>query len=75
MVSENSRLLVNRDEYGTVTRTIPLFGGEIREGEAVKILARYKDSAGNELLSIKSGLECNGVTADRVVVKPSGLPF
>ena len=75
MVSQTSQASASREEFGTVTKTIPLFGGEIREGEVVKILDRYTDSAGNEYLTIQGGLECNGVTADRVVVKPVNLPF
>jgi len=67
--------LASREEHGTVAKTIPLFGGEIREGEVVKIVARYTDSSGNEYLTIQGGLGCSGVSADRVVVKPSGLPF
>ena len=72
---QTSQALVSSQEFGTVTKTIPLFGGEIREGEVVKIIARYTDTSGNEYLTIHGGLECNGVTADRVVVRPFGIPF
>lgn len=72
---ENSQATSSSPEFGTVTKTIPLFGGEIPEGSVVKIVDRYRDSTGKEYLSIKGGLECNGVSADRVVVKPDNLPF
>ena len=74
-MSQTSQASASREEYGTVTKTIPLFGGEIREGEVVKTIARYTASAGNEYLTIQGGLFCNGVTAARVIVKPAGMPF